>query len=92
VRPRVPNTNTGNAEGARAFRWCEARERRSLYYQPGTMALTMRRSARCDWVRRASIVRNLRAQVAGCPDPGWSHRCTPPAGADNMALARFVGW
>ena len=29
---RVPDMNTGESEGARAFRWCEAQENGALYY------------------------------------------------------------
>jgi hypothetical protein len=32
MRLGVPNMNTGNSEGARAFRWCEAQRHRALYY------------------------------------------------------------
>ncbi|MDP8924330.1 MAG: polysaccharide lyase [Chloroflexota bacterium] len=32
MRLRVPDMNTGNSEGARAFRWCESRQHQALYY------------------------------------------------------------
>ena len=32
MRLRVPNMNTGESEGARAFRWCEAQGYEGLYY------------------------------------------------------------
>ena len=32
MRLRVPDMNTGDSEGARAFRWCEAQQHGGLYY------------------------------------------------------------
>jgi hypothetical protein len=32
MRLRVPDMDTGDSEGARAFRWCEPRDHRALYY------------------------------------------------------------
>jgi hypothetical protein len=32
LRLRVPNMNTGESQGARVFRWCEAQEYDALYY------------------------------------------------------------
>lgn len=72
MRLRVPNMNTGNSEGARAFRWCESRQHRALfysawYYIPQTVRVSWWWSL-MEWKSRGSFNAKFRIAVGNRRD------------------------